>query len=140
MMEELVISNEEAADATRRELVANIIYDYNRSVARSDYRPLTLLLKDTEGRVVGGLLGKTEWGWLHVGTLAIREEYRNQGYGTKLLALAEQEAVERGCHDVFLDTFSFQAPWFYEKRGYAVFGVLENFTEHTRYFLRKRLG
>src|SRR6266851_4251369 len=98
MLGKLAISNEAEADATSRELVANIIYDFNRSVARSDYRPLTLLLKDTEGQVVGGLLGKTEWGWLHVGTLAIREEYRNQGYGSKLLALAEQVAVERGCH------------------------------------------
>ena len=140
MREELAISIEEGADATSRELVANIIYEFNRSVARSDYRPLTLLLTDEEGRVVGGLLGKTEWGWLHVGTLAVREEYRNQGYGSKLLALAEQEGVERGCHDVCLDTFSFQAPSFYEKRGYEVFGVLENFSEHTRYYLRKRLG
>ena len=139
-MEELAISIEEGADATSKELVATIIYDFNRTVARSDYRPLTLLLKDTEGRIVGGLLGKTEWGWLHVETLAIREEYRNQGYGSKLLALAEEEAVARACHDVLLDTFSFQAPSFYEKRGYAVFGMLENVGEHTRYFLRKRLG
>jgi GNAT superfamily N-acetyltransferase len=140
MAEELAISLEEGAEPESARVVANIIYDYNRSVARSDYRPLTLLLKDTEGRVVGGLLGKTEWGWLHVGTLAIQEEYRGRGYGTKLLARAEREALARGCHDAYLDTFSFQARPFYEKLGYEVFGVLENFAEHTRFFLRKRLG
>ena len=137
-MEELGISTEEGANATDKEQVAAIIYDINRTVGRSDYRPLTLLLRDSEGQVVGGLLGKTEWGWLHVETLAIREEYRNQGYGTRLLAQAEAEALARGCDDVLLDTFSFQAPGFYEKRGYMVFGVLESFGRHTRYFLRKR--
>src|SRR5438874_9288317 len=103
MREELAISIEESDDATSKERVATIIYDLNRTVARSDYRPLTLLLKDTEGQVVGGLLGKTEWGWLHVETLAIREEYRSKGYGTKILALAEEEAVARGCHDALLE-------------------------------------
>jgi GNAT superfamily N-acetyltransferase len=140
MAEELSISLQEGADAESIELVRRIIYDYNRSVGRSDYRPLTVLLRDGVGRVVGGLLGKTEWGWLHIESLAIQEAYRNRGYGTKLLVRAEQEAVERGCHDAFLDTFSFQAPPFYVKRGYEVFGVLENFAGHTRSFLRKRLG
>lgn len=39
---------------------------------------------------------------------------------------AELYAVERGCTNAFLDTFSFQARPFYEKLGYRVFGILEN--------------
>ena len=105
----------------------------------SDYRPLTLLLQDSQGRVVGGLCGKTEWGWLYVATLAVREEYRNRGYGTRLLQAAEAEALARGCHGAYLDTFSFQARPFYEKRGYQAFGALEGFAGHTRYFMRKKL-
>jgi GNAT superfamily N-acetyltransferase len=130
----------ERTDPESIQTVENIINQYNGSVMKSDYRPLAILLKDAKGEVVGGLLGKTEWGWLYVATLAIQEPYRSQGYGTKLLELAEQEAAARGCHDVFLDTFSFQARPFYERQGYTVFGVLENFTEHTKYFMRKRLG
>ena len=139
-MEELSITLEETTDSETIRLVHNIIYHYNSAVGRSDYQPLTLLLKNAEGAVVGGLLGKTEWGWLCVGCLAIQDAWRNRGYGTKLLDMAEAEARARGCHDAFLDTFSFQARPFYERLGYAVFGVLESFTEHTRYFLRKRLG
>jgi ribosomal protein S18 acetylase RimI-like enzyme len=138
-VQELSITCEEAPDPESIQLVHNTIYQYNGSVMKSDYQPLTLLLRDTGGVVVGGLLGQTEWGWLYVKTLAIREEWRNRGCGTRLLAMAETEARARGCHDAYLDTFSFQARPFYERLGYQVFGVLENFTEHTRYFMRKKL-
>jgi GNAT superfamily N-acetyltransferase len=137
-MDELTVTLEEAAPESARS-VEDIINDYNSSAMKSDYRPLTLLLRDARGRVAGGLLGKTEWGWLHVATLAVKEEYRSRGYGSNLLARAEREALARGCHDVYLDTFSFQARPFYENRGYELFATLENFTEHSKYFLRKRL-
>ncbi len=138
-MADLAISIEESADPGDIRRLDDIINQYNLSVMKSDYRPLTILLRNPHGEVVGGLHGKTEWGWLYVETLAIREEYRSGGYGTKLLEMAEQEALARGCHGVFLDTFSFQARPFYEERGYEVFGVLENFTRHTKYFMRKKL-
>jgi GNAT superfamily N-acetyltransferase len=138
-MQELSITLEENPDPVSIQSIKNIIYHYNGSVMKSDYQPLTLLLKNADGEVVGGLLGQTEWGWLLMKTLAVREGWRGKGCGSKLLAMAEAEARARGCHDVYLDTFSFQARPFYEKRGYEVFGVLENFTEHTRYFLRKKL-
>jgi GNAT superfamily N-acetyltransferase len=138
-MGELTVSLIEKAEPDSIGAVEAIINQYNCSVMGSDYRPLTLLLQDGEGRVVGGLCGKTEWGWLYVATLAVREEYRNRGYGTRLLLAAEAEAVARGCHDAYLDTFSFQARPFYERLGYELFGVLEGFAGHTRYFLRKKL-
>jgi hypothetical protein len=53
---------------------------------------------------------------------------------------AELYAVELGCTDAFLDTFSFQARPFYEKLGYRVFGVLENHPAgHQHYFMTKQL-
>lgn len=52
----------------------------------------------------------------------------------------EQAALEKGCTFIYLDTFSFQAPAFYEKHGYEVFGTLDNFSEGVKqYFLQKRL-
>jgi GNAT superfamily N-acetyltransferase len=138
-MDELVIALEQKPDANSIEQVNEIIYQYNCSVMKSDYQPLTLLLRNAEAEVVGGLVAQTEWGWLFVKTLAVQEGWRGRGYGTKLLAMAEAEARARGCHDAYLDTFSFQARPFYERLGYRVFGLLENFTEHTRYFMRKKL-
>jgi GNAT superfamily N-acetyltransferase len=72
--------------------------------------------------------------------LFVQEQLRGQGYGQALLTAAEQEAKQRGCKHAFLDTFSFQAPQFHQKRGYRVFGKLLNFPPgHSRYFLQKQL-
>ena len=89
---------------------------------------------------MGGLWGETYWGWLYVDVLAIHEKARNQGWGTRLMAMAEEEALRRGCHHAHLDTFDFQALPFYQKLGYTVFGTLDQFPgEHKRYF-QKVLG
>jgi GNAT superfamily N-acetyltransferase len=72
--------------------------------------------------------------------LWVKEEHRGQGHGQRLLALAEQEARQRGAKGAYLDTFSFQAPDFYRKKGYEVFGVMQDFPEgHQRYYFRKQL-
>jgi hypothetical protein len=48
-------------------------------------------------------------------------------------------ALERGCTDAFLDTFSFRAQPFYKKLGYRVFGTLEHhLAGHQHYLMTKR--
>lgn len=99
-----------------------------------------IFLRDTEGVVVGGLLAKTGRGWLHISTLWVAPSVRGQGYGIQLMAAAEAEALRRGCHSAYLDTFSFQARPFYARCGYEVFGTLEDFPAgHQRFFMRKTL-
>lgn len=61
-------------------------------------------------------------------------------HGRRLLALIEQEGRQRGAKNAYLDTFSFQAPGFYAKLGYRVFGTLTEFPSgHQRCFLTKAL-
>ena len=109
-------------------------------VGYSDFKGLTLLLRDADGAVCGGLVGNSYWNWLYVDTLWVAEASRGEGYGAKLLGEAEAEAIRRGCKNVYLDTFDFQAPEFYKNQGYKVFGELPDFADgHTRYFLTKRL-
>lgn len=104
------------------------------------WQPLAVLLRNESGGVVGGLVGHTEWGWLYCSLLWIPEELRGQDWGSKLLQAAEDEARKRGCLNVHLDTFGFQAKGFYEKHGYSVFGVLEGYPNgYDRYYLRKSL-
>lgn len=135
------ISLEEQPVTKDIQFVQEGLYAYNRLWAPGDqYQPLTVLLRASDKTVLGGLLGETYWGWLHINILWLHENVRNQGYGTQLLGLAEQEAIRRGCHAVHLDTLSFQAPDFYERHGYKVFGVLHNHPgEHFRFFLKKEL-
>jgi ribosomal protein S18 acetylase RimI-like enzyme len=62
-------------------------------------------------------------------TLWVDESLRGQGWGRKLMAAAEEEGIKRGCTLSYTNTFSWQAPGFYEKIGYTLYGKLENFPE-----------
>jgi GNAT superfamily N-acetyltransferase len=100
-----------------------------------------LILNPEKGEILGGLLGNIWAAWLHVRTLAVAAPARGHGFGRELMKRAELYAVERGCTDAFLDTFSFQARPFYEKLGYRVFGMLENHPAgHQHYFMTKQLN
>ena len=114
---------------------------YNRHHAPDDaYHPVTFFVRNAQGTIVGGLLGGTFWHWLYVDILWVSEELRAHGYGSRLLVEAERIAVERECIAAQLDTMSFQALAFYERHGYTVFGVLDNFPpRHRKYFLQKPL-
>lgn len=107
-----------APDRPDVEAIGRGLAAFNRRHAGDDgHRPLALLLRDPAGALVGGLVADTYWGWLHVDLLWVREDLRGRGHGARLLAAAEAEAVRRGCTRAHLDTFAFQAPAFYEKRG-----------------------
>ena len=118
------------------------LYAYN--VARtgcSDGQLLAIFLREEDGHLRGGLFGWTWSGWLEVRSLWVHELSRGIGLGSKLLATAEAEGRARGCHTAILDTHSFQAPTFYERRGYHEYAVLEGYpTGHRKHFLRKDLG
>ena len=121
-------------------LIGDNLSAYNRERAGDDYRPLAVFLRDPQDAIVGGLIGSTFWGWFAIDLFWVDEGLRGQGHGQRLLATAEEEAIRRGCRRVVLDTMSFQAPAFYLKRGYTVFGELPDFPPgHSRYYLVKRL-
>jgi len=140
-MDELRITVESQPKEEEQRKVIDGLVGYNESqIGNLSYEKLTLLLRDSGGDVVGGLLGEIYWEWLHISILWVHESLREHGYGGKLMAAAEREAIARGCGSAFLDTFSFQALPFYAKLGYEVFGELADYPPgHRRYFLRKSL-
>ena len=90
--------------------------------------------------VVGGLWGEVSRGYMHVDLLFVPEAARGSGMGRSLMHRAEQEARRRGCHAAWLSTYSFQAPGFYQKLGYRVFGELPDYPPgHRSIFLTKAL-
>jgi GNAT superfamily N-acetyltransferase len=101
---------------------------------------LCFVLRAPDHTIVGGIIGDTHWGWLHINLMWITEELQGHGYGHQLLMAAEEEGRKRGAIHAYLDTFTFQAPEFYKKHGYQEFGVLDDFPPgHKRYYLTKRL-
>ena len=101
---------------------------------------LAIYAYDSENRTVGGITATTNFGWLHINILAVDEGLRGSGCGSLLVKMAEEAALTRGCHAAYLDTFSFQALEFYQKCGYEIYGVLDDFPPgQRRYFLKKVL-
>jgi len=99
-----------------------------------------IFIRNKENKVVGGAIGSVFGGWLYISLMWIEESLRNQDYGTTLLKMMENEAVNLGCKHAHVDTYSFEAKPFYEKNGYTLFASLENYPEgHSKHFLKKKL-
>jgi GNAT superfamily N-acetyltransferase len=128
-------------DLSLRDAIVRPLIAFNaQQTGIDDFRLLALTITDDAGAVVGGLWARTAMGWLFVELLFVPEALRNQGIGRDLLRRAEAEAVARGCHHVWLDTFEFQARGFYERLGYRIFGELPDYPAgFSRYFMRKAL-
>ena len=131
----------DSADAGARQRILTSLLMYNAErTGISDYRPLVALITDAGNTVIGGLWGRTAFGWLVTEMLFVPEGLRGQGIGSQLMAQAEREALVRGCHSAWLDTFAFQARGFYERLGYRRFGELNDYPAgFSRCFMKKRL-
>jgi len=135
-----IVSDPHASEGLRK-VVVDHLDSYNIAVTGfREYSPVNLFLRDAGDEVVGGLLAGIWGGVLFVRILWISEALRGRGFGRRLMEAAEGRAVERGCRHVFLDTFDFQAPGFYEKLGYENYAKAEDWpVGHAHHFFRKDL-
>jgi GNAT superfamily N-acetyltransferase len=105
-------------------LISDALDEFNvQATGTDDRRPLAVLVTDPETKlVVGGLTGRTSLGLLFVDLFHLPPELRGSGIGSEVLRQAEAEGRRRGCRTAVLYTISFQAPGFYERNGWRVFG------------------
>ena len=138
---ELEIVKIDQADQIPWGVIGGGISEYNNQQAGEDNaQRICFVLQAPGGEAVGGATGVVYWDWFSLDLMLIQEEFRGRGYGRRLLTLIEEEARTRGATKVHLDTFSFQAPGFYEKYGYEAFGQLDDFPPgHQRIYMRKDL-
>lgn len=95
-------------------------------------------IRNEHGDMVGGVRANAYWDGLEIETLWVDQKYREKGLGHNLLQRAEAHGKEHGAVIAFLKTVDALA--FYEKRGYRVYGVLEDRPIGTSlYHLKKRL-
>jgi GNAT superfamily N-acetyltransferase len=129
------------AEALSRFVSESVISANIAHTGVSDWHPVGFFLKSPRGEWLGGLTGYIWGGWLHVNFLWVSEALRGQRYGTRLMDAAEEMAKERGAVGATLETFTSQAPDFYDKRGYSIFGRIDDYPPgHAKLFLTKRLN
>jgi GNAT superfamily N-acetyltransferase len=123
----------------RREILKGLRAYNTRALGEFEFKPLSITLRH-RGAIVGGLVGETYLGWMFISLLWVADEFRGKGFGSKIMRAAEKEARKRGVNNVYVDSFSFQAPAFYEKQGFREFGRLEGFPAgHSRSWLTKAI-
>jgi GNAT superfamily N-acetyltransferase len=117
------------------------IYAFNvASTGHTDGQELAIFLRDADDALIGGIFGFTWDGWFDIRLFWVHEDQRGHGLGGQLLVTAEAEAIRRGCHTAIVETHSFQAPDFYQHRGFTIYTTLEGYPSgHSKHFLRKRL-
>jgi GNAT superfamily N-acetyltransferase len=118
------------------------IYEFNAAATGIEGGEwLSILVRDGKDRIVAGLSGNTWGGCLEIRQFWVEQTRRRRGLGTRLYDAAELEARRRGCRQVVLSTFDFQAPGFYARLGFEVAAVIEDHPRgHRNLLLRKRLG
>ena len=118
------------------------LYEFNAAATGiTDGEWLAIFVRDGDHRIVAGICGNTWGGCAEIRQFWVEEGRRKQGLGRRLLGAAEREARRRGCRQMLLMTFSFQAPTFYANRGFEVVAVVDEHPHgHKNLLLRKRLG
>jgi len=124
--------------------VVDLLVDYNSSKTEQFKaeinKPIEIIARNINDEIIGGLYGRSIWGTLEIKTCVVRTENREEGIGRKLMLEAEREARKRNCRFISLDTFSFQAPKFYEKMGFEKIGTELDFPKgFDKYYYRKKL-
>lgn len=124
--------------------VVELLVEYNLSKTQQFKneinKPIEIIVRNNNGEIIGGLYGRSIWGTLEIKTFVVKTENRDEGIGRKLIIEAEKEAKNRNCRFISLDTFSFQAPEFYEKLGFKKIGTETDFPKgFEKYYYRKEI-
>jgi len=143
LIDDIRLSEETAITAD--EIEAELLRSLRDGWPQAENANIILAARDGEGRMIGGLVAGTSYGWLLVKSLWVGETFRGRSIGRALLNLGEEKAKSLGCHAAWLDTSSPDARRFYGKHGYEVFSELANGEDqqpprHRRWFMKKALS
>jgi N-acetylglutamate synthase-like GNAT family acetyltransferase len=131
----LRFSNGQSTDAQAASRVDEGIDSHNTAQPTlAHVKPLQVFVRDENDAVVGGAVGRT-WGrCAELQQLWVHPDIRKKGIATELLRRFEDAARTRGVATVYLETFTFQAPGFYKRCGYAVALTIEGFEPDVQKF------
>src|SRR5262245_13227501 len=131
-------------DLTPKEIdtIEDRIYAHNsNAIGRHDGRGLGFVIRDEVGQLIGVAAGFTWSGTCELKQMWIDEAYRGRGYTRALLNAVIAEASSRGARRIWVASYNFQAPDFYEKAGFKRMAEFEGWPEgHINVVLCKTLS
>jgi GNAT superfamily N-acetyltransferase len=135
-----VVAERSDPGAVSRELWKGLVKFNREQAGPLHYERTVLSVRDGKGKLLGGLILQSYWRESYVELLWLSARARRAGFGGRLIKEAERRARKRGSRLIHLNTYSFQAPGFYEKQGYRRFGGISGSPRgESRHFYVKRL-
>ncbi|HET7410995.1 MAG TPA: GNAT family N-acetyltransferase, partial [Paracoccaceae bacterium] len=111
---------------------------WNRRQTDWNWATFSVALRE-DGRLLAAGRGIVNMGLVEIRGLWVEPALRGRGIGRRLLAAIEAEAARRGCIRAALDSYSWQAPGFYERAGWRRFAVLDYPNGTSRHWFVKEL-
>lgn len=126
------------------DIIDEKLFSYNKQCVPATQKPevidISYVIKENKSIVAGICAEVYVWKILYIQLLFVDEAHRNKYLASYLLKHLEKEAKALGVKLIHTDTYEFQAKDFYLKKGYAIFGILDDCPEgHKRYYLKKVL-
>ena len=109
-----------APSAGETAAIERCLYEHNcQATGFSDGKDLGFVARDEDGNIIGAALGYSWGGISELKQLWVAEPSRGRGLGSALLDKFINEARKRGARRIWLASYDFQAPAFYERAGFT---------------------
>ena len=116
-----VASNEQIVNFIEKE---KLKYEDKHGVS-CNYTPFCFVAK-LEDEIIGVIDGACFFSEVHIDRLIVKEEYRGNGVGTRLINKVEKFFKVYGFNNMNIYVNQFQSPEFYEKYGFKLEFVRKN--------------
>jgi GNAT superfamily N-acetyltransferase len=131
-------------DLTPNEIdaIEDRLYDHNRRVTGRHYgQGLGFVIHNQTGQMIGVAAGFTWSGASELKQMWVDEAYRGRGFARALLNAFIAEASRRGVRRIWVASYDFQAPGFYESAGFTRMAEFHGWPDgHTNVVLCKTLS
>ena len=134
------ITNETAPSETYDEFFRIYFQEYSLKELGKDafWQSWRFVARDEE-TIVGIIQGDIMWGVIHIELLMVKPEYRKLGVGGLLVSKVADLAKERICTMMTVETFDFQAPEYWQAKGFNIDLKRAGYQGNTMYYLSKLL-
>lgn len=129
-------------DAAQQTILTSGFEAHSKESAAPSFQKerINWLAYDADEHLIGALTADALWDWIYIDELWVDKRYRGDGFGKKLMTLAEEYAIGQDMTGLWLWTQSWQAARFYEQLGYKEFARFKDFPKgHDRIGFRKQV-
>lgn len=98
-----------------------------------------ILTDEDKDKKVGGISGYTYYGSFYISQFFIEDAYQKKGWGTKLMNLLEQKAIELDCKMLILQTMSWEAKGFYYYMGFKELVKIDGFDNDSSMSMMRKI-